>query len=1221
MAVVRLVYPPDLPVSEHKDEILAAVRDHQVVVLAGETGSGKTTQLPKICLELGRGVNAVIGHTQPRRLAARTVAERLAEELDEPLGGLVGYRVRFTDVVGEATRVQVMTDGILLAEIQRDRLLRRYDTLIIDEAHERSLNIDFLLGYVKTLLGRRPDLKVIITSATIDTERFSRHFDAPVVEVSGRSYPVEVRYRPFGDDPERAVDQVQAIGDAVVEAAGEGPGDVLVFLSGEREIRDTAEALRDLALPDTEILPLYARLSAAEQHRVFRPHSGRRVVLATNVAETSLTVPGVRYVIDAGTARISRYSRRTKVQRLPIEPVSRASADQRAGRCGRIGPGVCIRLYSEEDYLGRPEFTEPEILRTNLASVILQMAAVGLGDMSGFPFVDPPDARAVKDGIALLEELGAFERSGHHRRLSPRGRRLAQLPLDPRLARMVLEAEANGCLREVTVIAAALSILDPRERPAGQEQAADAAHARFATGDSDLLSYLRLWEYLQERQAEMTSSQFRKLCRSEYLNYLRVREWQDVCGQLRFATRGLGLRPNRQAGAPYRIHLSLLAGLLSHVGMWDPARREYRGARNARFAIARSSVLHQRSARWVMAAELVETNRMWARNAARIRPEWAEKAGDHLVKRTHSQPFWDSARGAAMVDERVTLYGLPLVAGRPVALSRTDPDTARQMFVQHALVEGEWAGDHEFQRHNDKLLEELRQLEDRARRRDLVVGDDVIFALYDERVPSEVVSARTFERWWARARRDRPDLLTFPAEALISPGAAGVDLGAFPDSWRQGDLVLPLVYEFDPGSDHDGVTVEVPVAQLNQVQPSGFDWQVPGFREELVTALIRLLPKPVRRHLVPAADHARAFLERTGPPDGPLEEALRGELGRMAGVEVPAAGWGRDRLPPHLVVHFRVTDEGGRVLSEGDDLEELKCRLQGRMSDALAGATSIPRLSGRTEWEFGTIPPVVETAVSGLPVRAYPALVDEGATVGLELLPSPEEQSGSMWVATRRLLLLAVPAAPAQVERGLANRARLALARAPGGSTQALADCLECAADRILSEHGGPAWEEAGFDALRAAARRHLGSYGLAVAQLVADALETAAAIRERADSLRAAVLRPAAQDIHRQLDSLLAPGFATRLGWERLGHLRRYLAAVERRLDKLPESPQRDRQRMETVGRLETALAGVAGDSRATEIRWLIEELRVSLWAQTLGTPEPVSESRIRRAIAGLRR
>src|SRR5487761_1388112 len=896
-AVPVISYPAELPVSQRKDEIAAAIRDNQVVIVAGETGSGKTTQLPKICLELGRGVTGQIGHTQPRRIAARTVAERIAEELHTSLGEVVGYKVRFTDRSGDATAVKLMTDGILLAEIGTDRNLTRYDTLIIDEAHERSLNIDFILGYLRQLLPRRPDLKVIITSATIDPERFAEHFKdaktqkpAPIVEVSGRTYPVEVRYRPV-NDPERASDedrdQVTAITDAIGELEREGPGDILVFLSGEQEIRDTADTLR--GRPHTDVLPLYSRLSSAEQHRVFevpanRTMASRRVVLATNVAETSLTVPGIRYVIDPGTARISRYSLRTKVQRLPIEAISQASANQRKGRCGRVADGICVRLYSEADFNSRPEYTDPEIQRTNLASVILQMAAARLGDVREFPFVDPPDPRSITDGVRLLEELNAMKAD----RLTELGRKMARLPVDPRIARMILESSAQGCAREVLVIAAALSIQDPRERPADNQQAADTAHRRFAQPESDFLTFVALWDYLADRQRELSGSAFRRMCRAEFLNYLRVREWQDLHAQLSSLTRDLGINPRTSSPERQFVHTALLAGLLSQVGMkvvlpprqGGPAPRgrrpltEYLGARGTRFAIFPGSALARKPPDWVVAAEIVETSRLWGRIVAGIEPEWVEPVAAHLVKRSYSEPRWSKNSGAAVATEKVTLYGIPIVADRTVLLHRIDRVLARELFIRHALVEGDWQTRHHFFRDNAKLLDEAASLEQRARRRGLVAGEDALYAFYDARVPADVVSARHFDTWWKTARHVTPDLLTLSLDDLLSSAADELDVGAYPEVWTSASPGLPaaggqaaglaLSYAFDPGSESDGVTSDIPLKTLNQAHPEEFSWQVPGLRMELVTELIRSLPKHLRRELVPAPNVAREVLADLG---------------------------------------------------------------------------------------------------------------------------------------------------------------------------------------------------------------------------------------------------------------------------------------------------------------------------------------------------------------------
>jgi ATP-dependent helicase HrpA len=1229
VSAVELRYPPALPVSQRKDEIMAAVRDHQVVIVAGETGSGKTTQLPKLCLELGRGSGGMIGHTQPRRLAARTVAERIAAELGTTLGGVVGYKVRFTDQVGDRTRIKLMTDGILLAEIQHDRLLRQYDTLIVDEAHERSLNIDFLLGYLRRLLPRRPDLKVVITSATIDPERFSRHFGgAPVLEVSGRVFPVEVRHRPLADDGDR--DQTQAICDAVDELCAEGPGDILVFLSGEREIRDTADALRQQRRRDTEILPLYARLSAAEQHRVFQPHAGRRIVLATNVAETSLTVPGVRYVVDPGTARISRYSHRTKVQRLPIEPISQASANQRKGRCGRLAAGICIRLYGEDDLLARPAFTDPEVLRTNLASVILQMASLGLGDIAAFPFIDPPDRRNVKDGVQLLEELGALEppaRAGRGR-LTPLGRRLARLPLDPRLARMVLEADRNGCVREVMVIAAALSIQDPRERPADRQQAAAELHGRFSDRQSDFLAYLNLWQYLRERQKALSSSQFRRLCRAELLHYLRIREWQDLYGQLRQVVRDQGLTLNSEPGDPVAIHRSILAGLLSHLGQLDAERRDYLGARGARFAVSPGSALFRRPPRWAMAAELVETTRLWGHTLARVEPEWAEALAGHLLKRSYSEPRWEPARGAVLADERVTLYGLPIVPRRVVGYGRIDPRLSRELFIRRALVEGDWQTRHRFFHHNRRLLEEVEALEERARRRDLLVDDQTLFDFYDQRVGQEVVSGRHFDAWWKRAGRTRPDLLDFDRSMLVRKGAEGVDERDYPDRWRQGDLELRLSYQFQPGDDADGVTVQVPLAVLNQLTGDGFDWQVPGLREELVTALIRSLPKALRRNLVPASDHARAVLERLRPAEEPLTAAVARELRRLTGVAVPPDAWRPDQVPDHLRITFRVVDAAGRKLGEGKDLEALQRRLTGELRAALAVAGDRLQREGLRAWDLGALPRTVETRRQGRPLRAYPALVDEAGTVAVRMLESEAEQRRAMWRGTRRLLLLNVPSPVKSVLDRLPAATKLTLSRYPHGTPRELFDdCVACAVDALVAGQGGPAWDEAGFAALLEVVRAELDAATLAVVSDVARVLEAAGQVDQRLRELTDPALAPSVADVAAQLSELVYPGFVAATGRRRLPDLPRYLRAALRRLERLPRDPEGDRERMASVQRLQRALRELA-DRPAAErpppealerLRWALEELRVSYFAQQLGTAYPVSEQRIRRAMARL--
>ncbi|GAA3218174.1 ATP-dependent RNA helicase HrpA [Actinocorallia longicatena] len=1214
-AVPKITYPEQLPVSQKKDEILAAIRDHQVVIVAGETGSGKTTQIPKICLELGRGVKGLIGHTQPRRLAARTVGERIAEELDTPFGQAVGYKVRFTDQTSDQTLVRLMTDGILLAELQHDRTLETYDTLIIDEAHERSLNIDFILGYLKQLLPRRPDLKVIITSATIDPERFSRHFgDAPIIEVSGRTYPVEVRYRPAEDDD---TDQAEAICDAVDELSLEPPGDILVFLSGEREIRDAADALekrfkgrRGASIP--EVLPLYARLSNAEQHRVFQPHRGRRIVLATNVAETSLTVPGIKYVIDPGTARISRYSSRLKVQRLPIEAVSQASANQRKGRCGRTSDGICVRLYEEEDFEGRPEFTDPEILRTNLASVILQMTSLGLGDVAKFPFIDPPDRRNIKDGVDLLHELNALDAE---QKLTEVGRKLARLPVDPRMGRMILEADKNGCVTEVMVIAAALSIQDPRERPSDKQQAADEKHARFKDPASDFASYLKLWNHVREQQRELSGSQFRRTLKNDFLHYLRIREWQDLVGQLKQVCRDLGITPNTSDGDPYKIHVSLLSGLLSHIGLYDAEKRDYVGARNARFAVFPGSGLFKKPPRWIMSAELVETSRLWARVNAKIEPDWVEPLAGHLVKRTYSEPHWEKNQAAVMALEKVTLYGVPIVTARKVNYGRIDPELSRDLFIRNALVEGDWETHHRFFHANRRLLEEVGELEERARRRDIVVDDETLVDFYDERLPDDIVSGAHFDAWWKRTARENPDLLSFEKSMLINDTADEVTEADYPDAWRQGDLVFKLTYQFEPGADADGVTVHIPLHLLNQVDPAGFDWLVPGMRHELATALIRSLPKQLRVNFVPAPDYARRALERIVPRQGTLLGALEVELKSLTavhnnrGVEVAREAWGVDQLPDHLRITFRVIDKRRKKIAEGKDLAELKRKLAPKQQETLAKASGIER-QGLTGWDFGALPRLHEQGR----LKAYPALVDQGATVAIKTFGTEEEQRGAMWLGVRKMILLNAPDPARHLQGRLTNQGKLALATNPHGSVPKLfADIVDAAADKLIADNGGPAWTEDAYRVLYDKVRADLADVSAEILAWVERILAAAHGVQRKLKSTSSLVLVPSLADIRAQLDELIHPGFITETGLNRLPDLLRYLRALDHRLDRLPENPHRDRLLMAQV-------QGIKNDweaaGRPTEVRWMIEEFRVSLFAQSLGTRYPISDKRIRKAI-----
>jgi ATP-dependent helicase HrpA len=1388
-----VTYPEQLPVSARRSEIAAAIRDHQVVIVAGETGSGKTTQLPKIALELGRGRDGQIGHTQPRRIAARTVAERIAEELGTSIGELVGYQVRFTDESSERTLVKVMTDGILLAQIQRDPELRAYDTLIIDEAHERSLNIDFILGYLAQLLPRRPDLKVVITSATIDSARFAAHFagpadaehpdgvPAPVVEVTGRTYPVEIRYRPLSpdvptDDPDDPTparpakgpgrgapaktppppedrDLMTAICEAVDELSAEGPGDVLVFLSGEREIRDAEEALRghlgvrvqDSRRPDAvELLPLYGRLSAAEQHRVFQQHGTRRVVLATNVAETSLTVPGIRYVVDPGTARISRYSKATKVQRLPIEPISQASANQRSGRCGRVADGIAIRLYSEDDFGSRPRFTEPEILRTSLASVILQMISAGVAtgpdDVAAFPFVDPPDTRAVRDGVQLLTELNALDAGPAGTRLTDTGRALAQLPMDPRLARMIVEGGRRGVAREVMIIAAALSIQDPRERPVENRAHADQLHARFADPSSDFLSYLNLWQYVRDAQRDLSGSAFRRMCKAEHLNYLRLREWQDVVTQLKEMAKPLGIavnpprRTDRDLAADRdpategrgalrlewdgdRVHVALLAGLLSQIGMQEASdltgggaakgrqqggrdgrtpdhrgRNEYLGARGARFAIFPGSGLAKKPPAWIMAGELVETSRLWARDAARIQPEWAEDLAAHLVKRSYSEPSWSSKQGAAMAVERVMLYGVPIVTGRRVLFAKVDAEHARELFIRHALVEGDWTTHHAFFAENRRLLDEAEDLEARSRRRGLVVDDDALFAFYDERIPEDVVSARHFDQWWKGARREHPDLLTFTRELLVADDS-GVDESSFPSTWPQGDLELPLTYQFQPGTDADGVTVHVPLVALARVRPEGFDWMVPGLREELATATIRALPKPVRVQLVPAPDvardvvtwldaHAASWADTVRAADAApsFHDAFRQAVRALRDVDVPADAFDAEKLPPHLRVTFRVVDDRGRVVDEGKELAVLQRRLAARTQDAVSSAVrtavrdamadaraaggaapaptapvpgrrpaptpALPGFDGTdlTTWPDlpgGALPERVETQdPSGLTVRGYPALVEHGGPSGVrvrvEVLADAGEQAVRHRAGLRRLLLLDVGLPAGRITSRWTGTQALTLAASPYPSTDALVTDVQLAAvDRLLTEHLGdrPATSVRTADTYAAARTAVRAGLEDTVHGVVGDLVSVLAAARDLDGAVRGTrslALLGAVQDVKQQAEALVHDGFVAETGAERLPHLARYLRAAARRLDKAGDNPARDEQLAWQVRDLEQLLSQtrarvtsrtlVPADLAALdEVRWLLEELRVSLFAQQLGTPTPVSEKRIRKALSAL--
>ncbi|WP_269450614.1 ATP-dependent RNA helicase HrpA [Photobacterium profundum] len=1223
-------YPELLPVSQRKDDIAEAIKHNQVVIVAGETGSGKTTQLPKICMELGRGTHGMIGHTQPRRLAARTVATRIAEEMECELGSYVGYKVRFNDQVSDRSQVKLMTDGILLAEIQNDRFLSQYDTIIIDEAHERSLNIDFIMGYLRELLPKRPDLKVVITSATIDPERFSKHFNnAPIIEVSGRTYPVDTRYRPVsedGDDSDR--DQLQAIFDAVDELCDEGPGDILIFMNGEREIRDTADALEKRNLRNTEVLSLYARLSANEQNRVFQSHSGRRVVLSTNVAETSLTVPGIKYVIDPGTARISRYSYRTKVQRLPIEAISQASANQRKGRCGRVQEGICVRLYSEDDFLSRPEFTDPEILRTNLASVILQMTAIGLGDIHAFPFVEAPDNRNIQDGLRLLEELGAInlKATDPRKRLSPMGRQLARLPLDPRLARMVLEAPKLGSLREVMVIACALSIQDPRERPSEKKQASDEKHNRFADKDSDFIAFVNLWNYVQEQQKELSGNQFRKQCKKDYLNYLRIREWQDIYYQVSQVVKELDLKINSQEASYDSIHQSLLAGMLSHIGIKDQEKNEYQGARNARFNIFPGSGIFKKQPKWVMVAELVETSKLWGRIAAKIQPEWVEPLAQHLLKRSYSEPHWEKKQAAVFAFEKIMMYGIPIVAKRKVNYGNIDAQVSREIFIRSALVEGDWETKHKFYHQNRRLLREVEELEHKSRRRDILIDDDELFEFYDQRVEHTVVSGRFFDSWWKKASKEDSSLLNFEREMLFRGDASHITDLDYPNFWHQGNLKLKLSYQFEPGEDSDGVTVHVPLPILNQVEPDNFDWQIPGLRHELVVSLIKSLPKPIRRNFVPAPNYADAFLSRAEAMSMPLLDALEKELKRITGVTILREDWKAEQVPEHLKITYRVVDHKNRKLKENKDLYSLKDGLKEQVQETLSQvADDDIEQEGLKTWSFGALPECYQQKRGGFEVKAFPALVDNKDSVGIKLFETEEEQRMAMTQGQRRLVLLNVPSPIKYLHSNLPNKSKLGLYFNPYGRVMDLIDdCIACGVDKLIQQKGGLIWEPEQFAQTKEYVRAELGDTVVDVAQQVEAILTTAFSINKRLKGRVDLSMAFALSDIKAQIEGLIFKGFATECGWQRLPDILRYMKAIERRMEKLPIDPNKDRVQILKIDSvmsdykelLNKIPKGQSVPEKVKEIRWMVEELRVSFFAQQLGTPYPVSDKRVRNAI-----
>ncbi|KAF7773980.1 ATP-dependent helicase HrpA [Pseudoalteromonas citrea] len=1226
-----VTYPEQLPVSQKKDEIKAAIAAHQVVIVAGETGSGKTTQLPKICLELGRGVDGYIGHTQPRRLAARTVANRIAEEVGCELGNEVGFKIRFSDQVSDNTYVKLMTDGILLAEIQQDRYLNQYDTIIIDEAHERSLNIDFILGYLKNLLAKRPDLKVIITSATIDPQRFSKHFNnAPIIEVSGRTYPVEVRYRPPADtasnDTEAQNDQLQGIFDAVDELCDEGPGDILIFMNGEREIRDTADALAKRNLRGVEVLPLYARLSNAEQNRIFAAHSQRRIVLSTNVAETSLTVPGIRYVIDPGTARISRYSYRTKVQRLPIEAVSQASANQRKGRCGRVASGVCIRLYSEDDFLSRPEFTDPEILRTNLASVILQMLGLGLGDINDFPFVQVPDSRNINDGVSLLEELEAVHPSKRHQatKLTQSGRLLSRLPIDPRLAKMVLSASKLGALREVIVIVAALSIQDPRERPSERRGAADEKHARFEHPDSDFIAFLNLWYYIEQQQAELSRGQFRKLCQKDFLAYMRVREWQDIVYQLTTVVEEMGLKLTDNEAELDNVHQALLSGMLSHIGFKDE-KQNYKGARNSQFHVFPGSSLFKKSPKWLMSAELVETSKLYARINAKIDIAWVPSLAQHLVKRSYSEPHWEKKPGCVIAYEQQTLYGLIIVGRKRSVYSQIDPKLCRELFLKEALI-GQQLGQNEgFLQYNQDLIDDIQVLEQKARRRDILVDEQQLFEFYDSKIPAQVNTRAAFTHWWKDKKKQDKRFLHMSKEQLMQHGAEQITEFDYPDTWQQGNIILPLSYHFEPGKAVDGVTVNIPLALLNQVSDSGFDWHIPALRHELICGLIKSLPKTLRRNFVPAPNYADAVLAAVEPMQGTLLEALSTRLLRMTGVSVDSEAWDLSTLDAHLKMQFQVVGDNNTVLAHGFDLHAIKTQLQGKVADTLSQvAEKGIEQQEITEWQFGTLPSEYTKKQGNYEIKAFPALVDKKDSTAIELFDSSIKASIAHQQGLRRLVLLNVPSPIKYLQQKLPNKAKLGLYFNPFGKVQDLInDCISAGVDRLLITHGDIR-DEQQFEQAKESIRGELGECVVKIATQVEQVLSVAHAINKRMKGPVDLTMITAHGDVKSQLQRLVFKGFVSDHGADKLEDLLRYMKAIEKRLEKLPVDPNRDRLCVLELEKVSEAYQkevsrvpkGLPLPEALLHIFWMQEELRVSLFAQTLGTPYPISAKRVMNAL-----
>ncbi len=1216
-------FPQELPVSARCAEIIEAIQQHQVVIICGETGSGKSTQLPKICLAAGRGVDGMIGHTQPRRIAARTLANRIASELKTQTGEVVGYKVRFSDHVSDRTLIKLMTDGILLAETQGDRWLNAYDTLIIDEAHERSLNIDFLLGYLKTILKKRPDLKVIVTSATIDPERFSRHFDgAPIIEVSGRTYPVDLRYRPLGslsdDDPDR--DLQQGILDAVDEVSRLDRGDILIFLPGEREIRETAESLRKHHPPDTDILPLYARLGSAEQNRIFQPHKRRHIVLTTNVAETSLTVPGIRFVIDPGQARISRYSPRSKVQRLPIEAISQASADQRKGRCGRVSAGVCIRLYEEQEFLQRPAFTDPEILRTSLASVILKLQSLHFGDIEDFPFIEPPDSRYITDGYKLLEELGAVN---SNRELTDIGWQLAKLPIDPRLARMVLGGVEFNCLTEVLIIASALSVQDIRDRPHDAQAKADEKHQQFADDDSDFSWFLNVWRFYREQQKHLSANKLRKLCKTNFLSFMRIREWADIHSQLRGLVHDMGFSTNESEAEYQSIHRALLTGLLGNIA-FKAEKNEYTGARGIKCHIFPGSNLFRKGPRWMMCGELVETTRMYARRVAKIEPEWVVRAAPQLIRHSYFDAHWEKKAGRVVAYEKLSLYGLVLIPKQSVHYGQIDPAGARKIFIQEALVRGELNSRPEFLLHNQRLIREVEDLEHRSRRLDILADEQALYSFYEERLPRDIHNARAFNRWLKRSQAEQPELLYLQKDFLIQRDTGNISELSFPKQIQVNGLQLELTYRFEPGHDEDGVTLLVPLVILKQLAAERFEWLIPGLLKDKVTEMIRALPKPIRKHFVPAPDVAERFWRQCRPAEGSLHTALAAFLNQQKDLQIRATDWSAESLPDFLRMNFAVLNEHGHVLEQGRDLEALQRRLASQVVQEFSQA---PRWaieqSGLTDWSFPDLPDTVSVEQQGLQITGYPALVDETDSVAIRVLDTADEAYTTSHYGLRRLFRLSLATQYRYLARNLPGFDRMQLLYARFGKPDDLRDeVLNAVTERVFLHQNETVHTQAEFRQRQEAGRAELVNEANRLCQLLLEVLTLHHAIRRDLKEGQGLQRLEASRDISEQLDGLVYPGFLSSTDSHWLLQLPRYLKAISYRLERLDREPHKDRQQftilMPFVQQFRQRVQSLGEQdwysAELDQYHWMLEEFRVSLFAQQLGTSITVSAERLKK-------